>query len=107
MENMGTKVKVRIYGQDYTIAGDREEETIKEIAAYVDEKMREVGRNFATNAQGSLAVLAAINVTDEFFSAKKQIEELSAANAQMEKDAQHYMNMWDEAKKSNLLQLAR
>ena len=68
MENMGTKVKVRIYGQDYTIAGDREEETIKEIAAYVDEKMREVGRNFATNAQGSLAVLAAINVTDEFFS---------------------------------------
>ena len=41
MENMGTKVKVRIYGQDYTIAGDREEETIKEIAAYVDEKMRE------------------------------------------------------------------
>lgn len=102
MENMGTKVKVRIYGQDYTIAGDREEETIKEIAAYVDEKMREVGRNFATNAQGALAVLAAINVTDEFFSAKKQIEELSAANAQMEKDAQHYMNMWDEAKKSFL-----
>ena len=81
MENMGTKVKVRIYGQDYTIAGDREEETIKEIAP---------------------AVLAAINVTDKFFSAKKQIEELSAANAQMEKDAQHYMNMWDEAKKSFL-----
>ena len=81
MENMGTKVKVRIYGQDYTIAGDRDEETIKEIAAYVDEKMREVGRNFATNAQGSLAVLAAINVTDEFFSAKKQIEELSAAKS--------------------------
>ena len=102
MENMGTRVKVRIYGQDYTIAGDREEETIKAIAAYVDEKMREVGRNFATNAQGSLAVLAAINVADEYFGAKEQIAELTAAKEQMENDAQHYLKMWDEAKKSFL-----
>ncbi len=102
MENMGTKVKVRIYGQDYTIAGDRDEETIKAIAAYVDEKMREIGRNFATNAQGSLAVLAAINVADAYFSAKEEIAELTAAKEQMEKDAKHYMDMWDEAKKSFL-----
>jgi len=102
MENMGTKVKVRIYGQDYTIAGDRDEETIKAIAAYVDEKMREVGRNFATNAQGSLAVLAAINVADAYFSAKEEIAELTAAKEQMENDAQHYLKMWDEAKKSFL-----
>lgn len=102
MENNGTRVKVRIYGQDYTIAGDRDEETIKAIAACVDEKMREVGRNYASNAQGSLAVLAAINMADELFSAREQIDELTAAKEQMEKDAQHYMNMWDEAKKSFL-----
>ena len=102
MENMGTRVKVRIYGQDYTIAGDREEETIKAIAACVDEKMREIGKNYATNAQGSLAVLAAINVADELFGAREEIAELTAAKEQMEKDAQHYMNMWDEAKKSFL-----
>jgi len=102
MNNMGTRVNVRIYGQDYTIAGDRDEETIRAIAAYVDEKMREVGRNYASNAQGSLAVLAAINMADELFGVRSQVEELSAAKAQMEKDAQHYMNMWDEAKKSFL-----
>jgi cell division protein ZapA (FtsZ GTPase activity inhibitor) len=102
MENMGTRVKVRIYGQDYTIAGDRDVETIKAIAACVDEKMREIGKNFATNAQGSLAVLAAINVADELFSAREEIAELHAAKEQMEKDAKHYMNMWDEAKKSFL-----
>ena len=62
MDEAGARVKVRIYGQDYTIAGDRDEETIREIASYVDGKMREVGRNYASNAQGSLAVLAAINV---------------------------------------------
>ena len=103
MENMGTRVKVRIYGQDYTIAGDRDEETIRAIAAYVDEKMREVGKNYASNAQGSLAVLAAINMADELFSAREQIEELNAAREQMEKDAKHYLTMWDEAKKSFLM----
>lgn len=102
MENMGTRVKVRIYGQDYTIAGDRDEETIREIADYVDGKMKEIGRNFATNAQGSLAVLAAINTADEYFAAKEQIAELTAAKEQLEKDAQHYLKMWDEAKKSFL-----
>ena len=65
MDEAETRVKVRIYGQDYTIAGDRDEETIRRIADYVDEKMREVGRNFATNAQGSMAVLASVNIADE------------------------------------------
>lgn len=97
---MESKVKVRIYGQDYTIAGDRDEDTIRQIAAYVDAKMKEIGRNFSQTAQGSLAVLAAVNVADELFSAKKQIEELNAAREQLEKEAQHYLKMWDEAKKS-------
>lgn len=102
MDEAETRVKVRIYGQDYTIAGDRDEETIRRIADYVDEKMREVGRNFATNAQGSLAVLASVNIADEYFRAKEEIEELTAAKEQLEKDAQHYLKMWDEAKKSFL-----
>ena len=99
---METKVKVRIYGQDYTIAGDRDEETIRDIAAYVDGKMKEISRGFSVSAPGSLAVLAAINVADEYFDAKQQIEDLMASKEQLEKDAQHYLKMWDEAKKSFL-----
>lgn len=95
-----SKVKVRIYGQDYTIAGDRNEETIREIATYVDEKMREIGRAFSLSAQGSIAVLAAVNIADELFASRQEAENLLQAKAQMEKDAQHYLKMWDEAKKS-------
>jgi cell division protein ZapA (FtsZ GTPase activity inhibitor) len=101
-ETMDTRVKVRIYGQDYTIAGDCDEETIKEIAAYVDGKMKEVGRAFSTNTQGSLGVLAAINVADEYFATKKQLQEMTSTKEQLEKDVEHYMKMWDEAKKSFL-----
>ena len=31
------KVKVRIYGQEYTIAGEKDEESIKRIASHVNE----------------------------------------------------------------------
>lgn len=94
------RVGVKIYGQNYTISGERDEKTIIEIASYVDEKMREISKFFAGGAQGSLAVLAAVNIADEFFDAKAEIIGLEEKNRQMEKEAEHYMKMWDEAKKS-------
>lgn len=94
------KVGVRIYGQDYTISGERDEQTIVEIAAYVDEKMHEIAKFFSGGSQGSLAVLAAVNIADELFEAGERIAELENSKEQMEKEAQHYLKMWDEAKKS-------
>ena len=43
------KVTVRIYGQEYTISGERDPETIQEIAAYVDEKMKEISKFTSSN----------------------------------------------------------
>lgn len=99
-EKAGVRVKVRIYGQDYTIAGDRDEETIRTIAAYVDDSMREIGRHFSTNTQGSLAVLTAINMAEELFDARAELEAQTQTRAQLEKDVEHYMQLWEEAKKS-------
>ena len=96
------KVGVRIYGQDYTISGERDEKTILEVAAYVDEKMRDISKYFTAGPQGSLAVLAAVNIADEYFEAKTKISELEAKARQTEKDSEHYMKMWDEAKRSFL-----
>lgn len=94
------RVCVKIYGQDYTISGERDEKNIIEIAAYVDEKMREIAKFFAGGPQGSLAVLAAVNIADEFFESQARVSELKEKTEQMEKEARHYMKMWDEAKKS-------
>lgn len=71
MEN--NKVNVRIYGQEYTIAGEKDEETIRKIASHVNDKMRQLGRGFSTGGQGTLAVLTAINITDEYFDAMAQM----------------------------------
>lgn len=94
------KVKVRIYGQEHTVTGEKDEEAIKQIAAHVDEKMRELGRSFSTNGQGTLAVLTALNIADEYFDAMEQIEQLEEEKEVLENDTKHYIQMWEEAKKS-------
>ncbi len=94
------KVKVRIYGQEHTVTGEKDEDAIKQIAAHVDEKMRELGRSFSTNGQGTLAVLTALNIADEYFDAMEQIEQLEEEKEVLENDTKHYIQMWEEAKKS-------
>ena len=58
-------LKVEIYDQTYTVAGDLEPAYVEELAQYVDAKMREIAR--ATNLVDSVkvAVLAALSIADE------------------------------------------
>ena len=94
------KVKVRIYGQEYTIAGEKDEESIKRIASHVNEKMRELGRSFSSNGQGTLAVLTAINLADEYFDIESENRKLREENEKLKEETQHYLKLWEEAKKN-------
>lgn len=100
MEN--NKVNVKIYGQEYIIAGDVPKEDIVQYAAHVDMKMHEIA-DAAKSAGASpqnVAILAAINISSEQAQIVKEMEEIKRLNAQLEKDAQHYVQLWDESKKS-------
>jgi len=99
MEN--NKVKVKIYGQDYVIAGDKTREHIIRVADYVDLKMHEMEK-VVKAGQTMLAVLSAVNIADDLFNLRSSAEELKKNNAQLEKDVEHYIQMWEEAKKSFL-----
>ena len=96
------KVKVKIYGQEYVIAGEKTKEEIIQVAAHVDMKMREVTE--AAKAAGvvpsNIAVLSAVNIASEYFQVLEEMEELKRMNIQLEKDAQHYVQLWDESKKN-------
>lgn len=98
MEN--NKVKIRIYGQEYTIVGERSQDEIIKAAQYVDERMQFIGRNSNLGSTTSLAVLSAVNIADEIFSIREELEQLRTLNSQLEADAQKYVNLWDEAKKN-------
>jgi cell division protein ZapA len=64
--------KVQIFGQSYTIAGELDEVYVRELAAYVDEKMRAIAENTLTIDTQKAAVLAALSIADELHSARKE-----------------------------------
>ena len=64
---MENKVTVKIYGQEYTITGDKTEDEIRRIAEYVDNKMRLISRVAGEAGQGSIGILSAINIAEEYF----------------------------------------
>ena len=49
-----------------------------------------------------LAILTAVNCADEYFKNIRLTNDLKSKNEQLEKDTQHYVQLWDEAKKNFL-----
>ena len=99
---MDERVNVKIFGQDYLISGDKEREEIEKVAEYVDNKMHLIARVTDKRGTGTIAVLTAVNITDEYFDAMDEIERLKASNQQIEKDAQRYLKMLDDTKESHM-----
>ena len=97
---MDSKVTVKIYGQEYTIAGDKSEEEIMRIAEYVDNKMHLISRACGDAMQGNISILSAINIAEEYFEALHEVELLRTAKQQMENDSKYYLKMWEDAKKN-------
>ena len=100
MEN--NKVKVKIYGQEYVIAGEKSKEEIIQVAAHVDMKMQEIAEMAKSvgATTSNVAALAAVNIASEYFQMLEEIEDVKRMNIQLEKDAQHYVQLWDESKKN-------
>jgi len=69
-------VKIQIYDQSYTFSADQDEEYLKKLAAYVDEKMRFVSESTRTVDSLKVAVLAALNIADEMFTVRDRQQEI-------------------------------
>jgi cell division protein ZapA len=65
-------VKIEIYNQSYNVSADENEEYIKQLAEFVDGKMRSVAEATRTVDSVRVAVLAALNIADELHSLKRR-----------------------------------
>jgi cell division protein ZapA len=63
-------VHVEIHGQRYPVRSSLEHAYVAELAAYVDEKMRLAMRECPQGDSLKVAVLAALNIADEYFRAR-------------------------------------
>ena len=67
MEEKGV-VNVDIFGSPYTIKkGSEDSDYIERVAAYVDQKMREINEKLPVASVAKVAVLTSLNLADELF----------------------------------------
>jgi len=71
--------RVTICGEDYTIRSDSPPDHTRAVAAYVDAKITEVLESAAVVESHKAAILAALQITDELFEARKGQEEVASA----------------------------
>lgn len=78
MADTSNLVKVSILGQDYTVKAPADATYIKEVAEYVNEKMKEVQESVGPDQSSTrIAILAAMNISDELFSNRKNKDTVS------------------------------
>ena len=61
------QIRVNIFGSEYTLRADNDNDLVEKIAQYVDEKMREIDRNQTLKSTTRVAILAALNIAEELF----------------------------------------
>lgn len=79
-------IEIEIYGRIYKIRvkGEEDEKYISHLTSYVDQKMQEVAVKSKSTDALKIAVLAALNIADEFFLSEKKLDQLDEAIGQME-----------------------
>lgn len=64
-------MRVEILDQTYHIQGEVDEAYMTDLAAYVDEKLRVIAKGARSMDTQRVAVLAALNIADELFTARR------------------------------------
>ena len=71
-------IEIEIFGNKYRICvkGEEDEEYISQLTSYLDQKMQEVAAKSRSSDLTKIAVLTALNLTDELFLAEREVASL-------------------------------
>jgi cell division protein ZapA len=76
MATDGKGIKVKIFGSEYPLRGESEEMT-KKVAGYVDQTIKNVYDKIPEQPPLTVAVLSALNITEDLFKERERIRELT------------------------------
>jgi cell division protein ZapA len=96
-DSSNTSVRVEIFDQGYNLRGTDPDYILK-LAEYVDAKMRAVSEQTHTVDSARLAVLAALNIADEYHLLKRSAE---GGTTESSKRARKLLNALDEVLAEN------
>lgn len=69
-------VQVKIFGQVYSLKGTDDPEHIRELAAFIDAKMREIEKGTGTIEPHRVSILASLTIADELFRLRAQHQKM-------------------------------
>lgn len=78
MEEKKITTVVRINNADYRIVSSADEEYVRHVAYHVDKRMKELLQNDKRLSTSMAAVLAAVNIADEYMQTQADNEKLRA-----------------------------
>jgi cell division protein ZapA len=86
-------VTVEIHGQRYPIKSSLDSAYVAELAAYLDEKMRLAVKECPSGDTLKIAVLAALNIADEFFRACDEVRDRQVGFAHRAKELERMLDL--------------
>jgi cell division protein ZapA len=93
MEQAARIVTVEIHGQRYPIKSSLDATYVAELAAYVDEKMRLALKECPSGDTLKVAVLAALNIADEYFRAGDDVRDRQIGFAHRAKELERMLDL--------------
>ena len=73
---MANRIVVDIFGEQYPLKSDSDAAYVKQLAALVDDSMREAAKKTHSFSGNKIAVLAALQIADAYYKLKKDYDEL-------------------------------
>ncbi|HZT70551.1 MAG TPA: cell division protein ZapA [Terriglobia bacterium] len=92
MSNPPESVCIEIYDQKYHVKGSLNPAYLEELARYVDNKMRSIAARGRNVDSLRVAVLAALNIADEYHQLKSKYDEITR---QVEQKVSEYSETLD------------
>ncbi len=89
---MKKQIEIKVMGQKFMVRSDSTEEYINQVADFVDQKINEVVKNSKAVASLNVAILAAMNIADEYLKYRMNREK---QHSQVEKKIRDVIELID------------
>lgn len=84
-------VRVTIVGDEYSLRSEASQEHAEAVAAYVDSAIRKVMSSGAIVEPQKAAILAALQITDELFTARDGLAEVTGYMQALSEEVKHWL----------------
>ncbi len=84
-------VRVTIAGDEYTLRSEATEEHSEAVASYVDQAIRKVQQSGSVVEPHKAAILAALQITDELFTARESLAEVTGYMQALSEEVSHWL----------------